>query len=200
MAANDYYNNTYSASGALPPPHTATHSESPLPPVPGSHSQQHGYSPATSPFDDANRYDSSTTHLAHSNTNSSTPYADTSYHGAAPHTPHNYDNRYDPPANHQSDPFSDHSAIPLQNQDKMGGGAHNAAVYGADPERRYPREKSKKKKGWFSGRVTWVVYFLTTVQVAVFVGEIIKNGMSLLIRKPSVRSTSRMDGLRRNCD
>ena len=44
----------------------------------------------------------------------------------------------------------------------------------------YPkRRKSKKKKGWFSGRVTWVVYLLTAVQVGVFVGELIKNGMLL---------------------
>jgi len=44
---------------------------------------------------------------------------------------------------------------------------------GVEPKRR----KSKKKKGWFSGRVTWVVYLLTAVQVGVFVGELIKNGI-----------------------
>jgi membrane associated rhomboid family serine protease len=44
---------------------------------------------------------------------------------------------------------------------------------GVEPKRR----KSKKKKGWFSGRVTWVVYILTAVQVGVFVGELIKNGI-----------------------
>ena len=48
---------------------------------------------------------------------------------------------------------------------------------GADPEGGIRRRKSnKKKKGWFQGRVTWVVYILTTVQVGVFVGELIKNG------------------------
>jgi hypothetical protein len=179
MAANDYYNTTYSASGALPPPHSPTHSDPPLPPVPGTnnHSQQ-GVSPITSPFDDSNRYDyPSTTHLAHTNTTNSSAYTDTAYHGSE--TPHNYNSRYDPPANHQSDPFGDHSAIPLQNQGKMGEGAASAAVYGADPERRYTGEKRrKKKKGWFSGRITWVVYTLTAVQIGVFVGEIIKNGMS----------------------
>jgi hypothetical protein len=187
MAANDYYNTSYSASGALPPPHPPTHSESPLPPVPGSHSQQQGISPVTSPFDDANRYDyPSTTHLAHANTTSSSAYGDTSYHGADAHSSHGYNNRYDPPANHQSDPFGDHSAIPLQNQGKMGEGAPSAAVYGADPERRYPGEKSRKKKGWFSGRVTWVVYILTAVQVGVFVGEIIKNGMFYALQPISI--------------
>jgi membrane associated rhomboid family serine protease len=180
MAANDYYNTSYSASGALPPPHPPTHSESPLPPVPGSHTQHQGISPVTSPFDDANRYDyPSKTPLTHANTTSSSAYGDTSYHGADPYAPHGYNNRYDPPASHQSDPFGDHSAIPLQNQGKMGEGTHSAAVYGADPERRYKGEKVKKKKGWFSGRVTWVVYILTTVQIAVFIGEIIKNGTFL---------------------
>jgi len=68
----------------------------------------------------------------------------------------------------------------MQNQGKMGEGAASGAVYGADPERRYPGEKhKKKKKGWFSGRVTWVVYFMTAVQIAVFVAEIIRNGMLL---------------------
>lgn len=183
MAANDYYNTSYSASGALPP----THSDSPLPPLPGSHSQshdQHGVSPVTSPFDDSNHYDySSTTHLTHANTSSSSAYADTSYHGAD--SPHGYYNRYDPPANHQTDPFGDHSAIPLQNQGgKMGDGPASNAVYGADPERRYTGEKKRKKKGWFSGRVTWMVYILTTVQIAVFVGEIVKNGMQTLDASP----------------
>ncbi|KAF2686663.1 rhomboid-domain-containing protein [Lentithecium fluviatile CBS 122367] len=184
MAANDYYNPQYSASGALPAPHahSPTHTDSPLPPVPGSNTtyssqQQGGVSPVTSPFDDSHRYDyPSTTHLTHADTTSSSAYGDTAYHGGAD-TPLSYNSRYDPPANHQSDPFGDHSAIPLQNQGKMGEGAASAAVYGADPERRYTGEKRRKKKGWFSGRVTWVVYFLTTVQIGVFVGEIIKNGV-----------------------
>ena len=94
------------------------------------------------------------------------------YHGAASQSP--YDNRYDPPHN-PPDPFADQNAIPLQNQGKMGE-SHNAASFSADPEARYRGEP--KKKGWFSGRVTWVVYILTVVQVGVFVGEIIKNGTS----------------------
>lgn len=45
---------------------------------------------------------------------------------------------------------------------------------GVEPARK--RSKKNKKKGLFSGRVTWVVYLLTTVQFGVFVGELIKNG------------------------
>jgi membrane associated rhomboid family serine protease len=65
----------------------------------------------------------------------------------------------------------------------MGEGHHQAGAhsYMADPEGRPPgMDKGKKKKGmkgYVSGRVTWVVFFLTTVQVAVFIGELIKNGM-----------------------
>lgn len=68
----------------------------------------------------------------------------------------------------------------------MGEGQAAAGAYGMDPEDRhrgnkYPGEKRRKKEGWFSGRITWVVYFLTLVQIGVFVGEIIKNGMFMLI-------------------
>lgn len=177
MAANDYYNTSFSPHGASSQQqqhhHSPTHADSPLPPVPTNHSAQ-SISPVNSPFDDSHRYDyPSTTNLTHAQSTSSSAYADTAYHGAQ--SPHGYNSRYDPPANH-SDPFADQNAIPLQNQGKMGGGHATTGVYGADPEGRYPPEKRRKKKGWFSGRVTWVVYFLTTVQIAVFIGEIIKNG------------------------
>ena len=47
-----------------------------------------------------------------------------------------------------------------------------------DPENRmYGGHEKKKKKGFFKGKVTWVVYILTTVQVGVFIGELINNGM-----------------------
>lgn len=55
--------------------------------------------------------------------------------------------------------------------------------YNADPEGRYPLNgggtmgQKRKKKGWFSGGVTWVCYILTTVQVAVFIGELIRNAV-----------------------
>ena len=80
---------------------------------------------------------------------------------------------------HDQDVFSDQNAIPLQNQSKMGGASQTQ--YNADPERLgqgAEKRRQQKKKGWFSGRVSWVVYILTIVQVGVFVGELIKNGMS----------------------
>ncbi|KAF2452085.1 rhomboid-domain-containing protein [Karstenula rhodostoma CBS 690.94] len=172
MAANDYYSGGNNpASRPQPPQHTT------------SAQSLQSISPVTSPFDDANHYDnnphynySSTAHLTHTQTGTSSVYNDTAYHGND--QSHPYHNRYDPPpAAAQHDPFADQNAIPLQQQGKMGTYPASAGVYQMDPEGR-PREKrKKKKKGWFSGRVTWVVYILTTVQIGVFIGEIIKNGI-----------------------
>ncbi|PVI05260.1 rhomboid-domain-containing protein [Periconia macrospinosa] len=146
MAANDYYNNS-----------------GPRPAQPSYSNPPYDISPASSPFDDRNRYDYSSANLA----GATSHHGDTSYHGPSSHShPHQ-----------SSDPFADQNAIPLKQ--------HHApmpthGVYAADPEGRRPSHaplKKKKQKGWFSGRVTWVVYFMTTVQVAVFVGELIKNGI-----------------------
>jgi hypothetical protein len=41
-----------------------------------------------------------------------------------------------------------------------------------------PSPPPPTKKGWFSGKISWVVYIVTTVQIGVFIGEIVKNCMS----------------------
>ena len=38
------------------------------------------------------------------------------------------------------------------------------------------RGRRRKKRGLFSGRIPWVVYGLTLIQVTVFIAEIVKNG------------------------
>lgn len=38
-----------------------------------------------------------------------------------------------------------------------------------------PSPPPQTKKGWLSGKVCWVVYIITTVQIGVFIGEIVKN-------------------------
>jgi hypothetical protein len=38
-----------------------------------------------------------------------------------------------------------------------------------------PQPTPMRKKGWLSGKIPWVVYIVSTVQIAVFIGEIIKN-------------------------
>jgi hypothetical protein len=156
MANNDYYNTSYQPTGQQS---GATHgrTDGVLPPLPGNQ-------PHSSPFDDDHYYQTPNS----SGALGGYPSHSTSYSG-------------------QQDPFTDHNAIPLHAQPKMDGSGHklndgSPTRYGADPEA-YPqpsrkRSKKKKKKGWFSGRVTWVVYILTTVQIGVFIGELIKNGTS----------------------
>lgn len=39
------------------------------------------------------------------------------------------------------------------------------------------RPESSKGKGWFKGKIPYVVYFFTLVQITVFIVEIIRNGM-----------------------
>lgn len=173
MSANDYY------SSFTPGGHNAASRPPPPQHTPSAQSLQ-SISPVTSPFDDANRYDnrhdySSTAHLTQTQTGVSSAYGDTAYHGNE--QSHPYNKRYDsPPGAPQHDPFADQNAIPLQQHGKMGTHPAAAGVYQMDPEGR-PREKRRKKKGWFSGRVTWVVYILTAIQIGVFIGEIIRNGM-----------------------
>ncbi|KAJ4376271.1 hypothetical protein N0V83_001554 [Neocucurbitaria cava] len=179
MAANDYYNTSY-------PPTGQQHSkqDAPLPSIPTT--QQHAVSPiSSSPFDD-NAYPPYPNNTHSSGALGGYPI-DTSYSNTTSYNPPsqynstshlNQPTRYDSPSSQQHpDPFADQNAIPLQNQSKMGDGSptrYNAdpELYGAGVEKR-----KKKKKGWFSGRVTWVVYILTTVQIGVFVGELIKNGI-----------------------
>jgi hypothetical protein len=157
MAANDYYNTSYPPTGQQ---HGTTHgrTDDPLPPLPSNQSQN-----SVSPFEDHRYYQTPNS----SGALGGYPSHDTSY-------------------SNQQDPFTDHNAIPLHAQpktdtNKLDDGSPTR--YNADPEA-YPRpsrkrsKKKKKKKGWFSGRVTWVVYILTTVQIGVFVGELIKNGTS----------------------
>ncbi|ORY13177.1 rhomboid family membrane protein [Clohesyomyces aquaticus] len=164
MAANDYYN-----TPSTIPPHKTT--DAPLPAVPGANHSTQSISPIHSPFED-NRYEYPPTH---SQSTLGGAYGDTSYHGSSDRPPH----RYDSPSHNSTDPFTDHSAIPMQQHGKMDG---SPTRYQADPEgRAYPQDyrghDKRKKKGWFSGKVTWVVYVLTTVQIAVFIGEIIRNSI-----------------------
>jgi hypothetical protein len=158
MAANDYYNTSFPANGQHP--QHGNSNNAPLPPLPGNQSTQ-SISPVPSPFDD-HRYEYSSSQNLTQHQQPPAGYGDTGYYGASSknHTPQGY----------QPDPFADHNAIPLRSQSTK---IHRLNT---DPEGHRGGGTPHKKKGWFSGRVTWVVYILTTVQVAVFVGELIKNG------------------------
>jgi hypothetical protein len=177
MAANDYYNTSYT------PQHGRTNDT--LPPLPSTQSQN-----SVSPFDDHNYYNTP---------NSSGALGGYPSHNNLSHTNTSYGG--------QQDPFTDSNAIPLSVQPKMHGpeqgkyGDESPTRYNADPEafaerpRRKRSSKKKKKEGWFSGRITWVVYILTTVQVGVFVGELIKNGTSPQVPFLQLVSSQRFHGI-----
>lgn len=182
MAANDYYQSSYPptgpATGHATPAKPFDPTEAPLPPLPGKQPQPH-VEPAASPFDDRPYTHSSGALGGYPTT--AHGQSDVDYHGPPQYAHNTFASPYDTPPAHagQHDPFADHNAIPLQSKP-------------GDPERLYPapekRRRHKKKDGWFSGRITWVVYTLTLVQVGVFVGELIKNGIltgSPIETKPS---------------
>ncbi|KAL6708551.1 hypothetical protein ACN47E_002532 [Coniothyrium glycines] len=164
MAANDYYNTAHTSAGQ---PQHGPAAVSPISRV-DSHPQ--------SPFDDPYRVD--TTHSTGALSGYDTSYQPPSQYNSTSHL----NDRYDSPApDRHPDPFADNNAIQMQSQPKMDG--QSPTQYNADPERyglgvEPARNKRKKQKeGWFSGGITWVVYFLTVVQIGVFVGELIKMGM-----------------------
>ena len=166
MAANDYYN----PSSDFPNKRV----DGPLPPLPNPYSsyntnpQQHSATSVSAPFDDP----------------SYRPYGRQSEQSLAYGTStggHDYD----------PSPYSDN--IPLRPQQrKSSSDLLNPNHRPSDAELVRPdigpRKKSrtgatryKKKKGLWSGRIPFVVYFLTTVQVVVFIAELIKNGKSIHI-------------------
>lgn len=77
-------------------------------------------------------------------------------------------------------PLRDHPGVPLKDNDN---GTDHVYDAGAAPPHLMEEARPKRRSGFGAmklpkKKIAWVVYFLTTVQVAVFIGEIIKNGMS----------------------
>ena len=156
MAANNYYHNDYSNPQQTSYNASGYHdhdrrNDAPLPPLP--------YDPSPSP----------------------TPFADP--YAAQP-------SRYD------ADPYDDRNAIPLSEREHKHGSMHSIApilpaqhpdddpfVRDANPGKRRRRRSDgqdvrvKEDEGWFKGKITWVCFFMSTVQQAVFLAELIKFGM-----------------------
>ncbi|XP_014560615.1 hypothetical protein COCVIDRAFT_88912 [Bipolaris victoriae FI3] len=177
MAANDYYNNNNNHNPNLygQPP---DRNDAPLPALPGNHTQT-PVSPVGSPFDDRPHPVHTHSSGAMSGMPIDTTYSNTSYQ---PPTQYSSTAHINDPHARQPDPFADQNAIPLQNQNRRNDGSpvrydNDPEFYGMGVEPRRRSSRKKKKKGLFNGGVTWVVYILTAVQVGVFIGELIKNGM-----------------------
>jgi len=130
----------------------------------------------------------------------SAPSVAPSYHSNDPHQP---ESRLSPPrvsspshANTSSDYPPRKNNARIQTGHSEWPSTQNTA-YPPSPESQQPhpallpsatksKRKKKKKKGFFAGKVPWFVYFITLVQVTVFIVEIIKNCKSHL-RPPSGR-------------
>lgn len=164
MAANDYYN----------PDRLRRPAEAPLPPLPSPYSAYNtnqksnsSVSPTASAVDD--------------------PYL------PQPHRSQQsfgYDNAYYGASVRDNDPTPYSDDIPLRPHPKQTSsetyGGNNEVRY--NPEGTYPpsdpaivnrarRPKQTWRERLFSGKVPWVVYGFTVIQIAVFIGELAKNGI-----------------------
>lgn len=190
MAVNDYYQS--SNPNTQNHEHTSYHepgsaiggtehgrTNASLPPTPANHLQSsynkpvvdtsyHAH-PVSSPFDD-NQYPT---------------YPRPAQPDAGRQSPHYYGKPSSPGYSSYHDPFNDSNAIPLQNQAKhdnqYGGmasptqGMGHAEQYGSQPPTRPSRRK--KEQGWFKGKITWGCYILFLIQIAVFIAELVRNGI-----------------------
>ena len=115
-------------------------------------------------------------------TYSSSPYS------SQTHLPQPYSPSYQSTSGRfkDDDPYEDENSIPMSGRKKHESAASIAPILpqqeqddpfvrDADP-RRERRSRDRRKDGWFSGKITWVVFTLTVVQLAVFLAELIKNG------------------------
>ena len=154
MAANDYYNDPYSSDSHLRQP------TSYAPPKQDPYGAP--VSPVASPFSDQQ-------YSAYAPSRPSSLPKSTRYNGATL-------------GDHTSDPFTDQNAVPLRppndNMDDP-----KVKHYTADSQgqlhavRGFSRDGRRTwKERLFGGKITWVVYFFTLVQLVVFIAEIIKNG------------------------
>lgn len=161
MAANDYYN----PSGQQRPQHR---SDAPLPPIPDYElphrlgQNNSSSSPFATPFDDP-------TYQPYGHPGSEHPY--TSGGVTRPYAPSPYSEDI-PLRNHPS----------KQSQDPLSYNPHHsghetAYVVRPDGQQGSSHGRRRKRKGFFSGRVTWVVYFFTLVQIVVFIAEIARNAV-----------------------
>ncbi|KAL8659062.1 MAG: hypothetical protein Q9202_007295 [Teloschistes flavicans] len=166
MAANDYYN----PSGQQKP---QRRSDAPLPPIPDyelTHrvgQNNSSSSPFATPFDDPS-------YQPYGHPGQQSPGSDRLYAGGAGARP------YAPSPYSEDIPLRNHAS--KQSQDPLSYNPHNpenetAYAMRPDGQQMPSHGRRRKRKGFFSGRVTWVVYFFTLVQIAVFIAEIARNAV-----------------------
>lgn len=171
MAANDYYNDLPSNR------HSRPNSDLPRPRLPPPSTSYSAYklsnaesivSPITDSLDEP-------TYPAYNQRSQQSVAADSTYHGAGGM------------GGRDASPYADD--IPLRPRPPP---KDSEDLIGQDPRRGYSEEDGKfvgsakqqlpesrrrrKRGGMFSGKIPWVVYTLTLIQVSVFIAELAKNG------------------------
>jgi hypothetical protein len=183
MASHDYYNqfngqDTSYASGGRSNHQDTSYpaggrTNQPLPPIPSSPSTR-----PHQPYVDTSRISPV-----------QSPFHDEAYPAYPPPSQsHSHMPDYADRPSYSHDPFRDSNAIPLQSGQGLKPGAYASTSPTSamgEAEQQYPprrgdkhrRSRTKKKQGWFTGKITWAVFFLSTVQFIVFVVEIVRNGL-----------------------
>lgn len=88
------------------------------------------------------------------------------------------------------DPYDDDNSIPLNGRKKhdsvqtispiLPHQQEDPFVRDVDPRKKgRRRQQQRQKDGWFTGKITYVVFVLTVIQLAVFLAEIVNNGRLL---------------------
>lgn len=183
MSAGDYYG-TYNPYDPLDrnPSLQSRREDAPLPPVPKSDASPRPtkpsvnttavVSPVSSPFEE--------------DSYSSYPSYPSRPSQPQPSTAPDYLYSRDAHQKPYSDPFADPSAISLQSQSTQKPGFHTngSPIEGRDMENNYLRRDSDpKRRGrrrqrpagpWWKQKIAWFVWTMTTIQVVVFIIEIIR--------------------------
>ena len=171
MAANDYYN-------------------APLPDHPNQHSSAGGrLPPAPLPVSSYSAYNPQ--YAAHTTDSPISPNYDPKsslYHHPGRQTSDDSDSRFygaggggrGNGSGHFADdiPLQPHSQNPQLENSSLHGkqpSMDDGALPGPANRSRRKKRREPEKKGWFKGKIPWVVYIFTLIQIAVFIAEIVRN-------------------------
>ena len=165
MAANDYYNQPSSGQYGRP-----LNYDAPLPPLPTSSPLYSSQKPSFPPSPYESPDSASRPHRSQTSFGSDSAYygagrggrvqEPTAYADNIPLRSHAQNNRSDEWTGQTQQPYSPDEAERPSDSGRGG---------------RRSRSKAKRRKGFFSGKIPWVVYILTLAQITVFIAELVKN-------------------------
>ena len=118
-------------------------------------------------------------------------------HSYSPFDDHNYPYNHQTPSqsyggasgkiSDDADPYEDNNAIPLNGRRAKHDSTTSVSPivpipadddpFVRDAQRRKKRRSKDGREGWFRGKITWVCYVLSAVQLVVFIAEIVRNAV-----------------------